>query len=401
MRLREFKNPVLLEAAPAAAVVAAWPWLVGLFGAAGATIALQQNPQAVEDFSEWAVDSLPDARTMDSEDRNLIMSPYGSMIDGLGQAWDYITSEEEIDQAAIDKRVDDALAAGAQKRGGERTEEILAKYRAIDDTQGKVDPALQRAADKEAAEHEALISKLLDKPTPTTPQTQAQSNNILDKIIQQRTTPSAKAADPSDDAIAGKIIGRKTPAPAKADPSDDAIADKMVTQPNQPIDRVKPVPIGKSGAKATPGGMADRKGGRTVAPDKTAPLTSPSDIPSTAPGVGVKPGEAPSAKGRDVAPPADAVRPGAIAKPDAGAIAKPDTGAQAIPKAVPKAVPRADAVPKAAAPAQPAPVTPPPIAQPPAAAPKAGTIKKAPRLGGAVYTGSLKGTPPKNILRLK
>ena len=172
----------------------------------------------------------------------------------------------------------------------------------------------------------------------------------------------------------------------------------MVTQPNQPVDRVKPVPIGQSGAKAIPGGMADRKGGRTVAPDKTAPLTKPDDIPSTA---GVKPGEAPSAKGRDVAPPADAVKPGAITKPDAGAIAKPDTGAQAIPKAVPKAVPRADAVPKAAAPAQPAPVTAPPIAQPPAAVPKAGTIKKAPRLGGAVYTGSLKGTPPKNILRLK
>jgi len=402
VRLREFKNPVLLEAAPAAAVVAAWPWLVGLFGAAGATIALQQNPQAVEDFSEWAVDSLPDARTMDSEDRNLIMSPYGSMIDGLGQAWDYITSEEEIDQAAINKRIDDALAAGAQRRGGERTEEILAKYRAIDDTQNKVDPKLQAAADAQAAEDEALISKILDKPTPTTPQTQAQSNKILDKIISQRTTPSAKAADPSD----------------------DAIADKMVTQPNQKIGRVEPVPIGQqpakekpsidtpyvpratsepyrpgAKAKATPGGMADRKDGRTVAPDaKTAPLTKPDDIPSTA---GVKPGEAPSAKGRDVAPPADVVKPGTIAKPDAGAKAKPDTGAQTIPQAIPKAVPRAGAVPKAAAPAQPAPVAPPPIAQPPAAAAKPGTIKKAPRLGGAVYTGSLKGTPPKNILRLK
>ena len=197
----------------------------------------------------------------------------------------------------------------------------------------------------------------------------------------------------------------------------------MVTQPNQKIGRVEPVPIGQqpakekpsidtpyvppattepyrpgAKAKATPGGMADRKDGRTVAPDaKTAPLTKPDDIPSTA---GVKPGEAPSAKGRDVAPPADAVKPGAIAKPDAGAKAKPDTGAQTIPQAIPKAVPRAGAVPKAAAPAQPAPVTPPPIAQPPAAA-KPGTIKKAPRLGGAVYTGSLKGTPPKNILRLK
>lgn len=385
MRLREFKTPkpILMEAAPAA-IVAAWPWLVGLFGAAGATVALQQNPQAVEDFSEWAVDSLPDARALEPEDRNLIMSPYGSMINGLGQAWDYITSSDKPTQAEIDKRVDNALAAGAQRRGGERTQEIISKYQGQDISTS--DPKLQAQIDANRAEDDALIAKIIDTPTQVTPQSKAQADDTLSKLITQRTTPSAKA-DTSD---APDIITKRTkPKPAAADPSDDAIANKMVTQPNQPVDRVKPVPIGQSGARATPGGMADRKGGRTVAPDATAPLTSPSDIPSTAPGVGVKPGEAPSAKGRDVVPPADAVKPGAQAKPDAGAIAKPEAGAIAKPEAgtVAEPITRADpaVIPGTAAPAVPAPAAPvPPAAAPPAKI-KPGTAK--PQAGGNIYTG--------------
>ena len=306
MRFNEFKTPKIRinEAAPAA-IVAAWPWLLGLFGAAGASTYMQQNPEKVEQLSKSIEKGITvDPRTMTPADKKAVVATNSPVISALSDAWDWLTKSDEPTQAEIDKRVDDALASAAQTKSGKQTQDILQKY-----TPGKVDPALQKAANAEREKHEKLVNKIISTPKD---QTTKMDTSTIPSIIGKRTTPDVAASKPDDT----PIITKRQPFPSSITQPDD-ISGKMIKRGDQPID------------------IPD-------ATDKT--IVKPA------------PGEAPSAKGRDVVPPAgDVAQPGiarpGVAQPGAatqpsvitqpstvaqpGAIAEPITGQAGPPVVIP------------------------------------------------------------------
>ena len=151
MRLKEFagdkRNRKITEAAPLAAIPYAYYWLVGLFGAAGATAYIQSNPDKVDQLGQaLQSQNIPSADKVSQEDLDNLMrvqSPFAMM---LKDTWNFITGSDEPTQAEINQRVDDALAAAAQKRAGQQTQQILDKYKGKEFQ--KVDPGLIAAVNK-------------------------------------------------------------------------------------------------------------------------------------------------------------------------------------------------------------------------------------------------------------
>jgi len=363
MRFNEFKTPKIRinEAAPAA-IVAAWPWLLGLFGAAGASTYMQQNPEKVEQLSKSIEKGITvDPRTMTPADKKAVVATNSPVISALSDAWDWLTKSDEPTQAEIDKRVDDALASAAQTKSGKQTQDILQKY-----TPGKVDPALQKAANAEREKHEKLVNKIISTPKD---QTTKMDTSTIPSIIGKRTTPDVAASKPDDTPIITKrdrskgvvskpddtpiITKRTTPDVAASKPDDTPIITKRTTpdvaasKPDDTpiITKRQPFPSSITQPDDISGKMIKRG-------------DQPIDIPDATDKTIVKPapGEAPSAKGRDVVPPAgDVAQPGiarpGVAQPGAatqpsvitqpstvaqpGAIAEPITGQAGPPVVIP------------------------------------------------------------------
>ena len=289
MRLREFKNPIQINEVVAAPIIAAWPWIVGFFGAATATATLQQNPEAVEKIADAIVKNITaDPKTMSQADREALMRSQSPIMSAIKDTWEFIsTTDKQPSQAEINKRVSDALDAAGQRQGGKATQDILNKYKP-----GTVDPSLQKAADVERAEHEKLIGDIINRndsagavsksePAPNViTKRDGTSAGTVSKVepelkIIGRTTPSTKA----DTDKAPKIIGRTEPA---VKPDTDA--------PPKVIDRTTPSAI--AGTDTPPKVIdRDKDGAGTVTQPGTAtkPIATPNVIPRTvAPSV-VKP----------------------------------------------------------------------------------------------------------------
>lgn len=150
MRLREFagdKRSRKITEAAVAAIPYAYYWLVGLFGAAGATSYLQSNPDKVDQLGQaLQSQNIPSADKVSQEDLDNLMrvqSPFAMM---LKDTWNFITGSDEPTQEEINQRVDDALAAAAQRRAGQQTQQILDKYKGQENL--KVDPGLIAAVNK-------------------------------------------------------------------------------------------------------------------------------------------------------------------------------------------------------------------------------------------------------------
>ena len=285
MRLREFKNPVQINEVVAAPIVAAWPWLVGLFGAATATATLQQNPEAVEKIADAIVKNITaDPKAMSQADRDALMRSQSPIMSAIKDTWEFIsTTDEQPSQAEINKRVSDALDAAGQRAGGKATQDILNKYKP-----GTVDPSLQKAADAERAEHEKLISTIINRddsagaisksePAPDIiTKRDGSSAGTVSKVepnlnIIDRVPPTTK----TDTDPAPKVIGRTTPTtktdtdPApkvigRTDPSAIAGTDT----PPKVIDKDKDGVVTVPGTATKPG---------TV----TKPIATPNVVPRT------------------------------------------------------------------------------------------------------------------------
>ena len=345
MRLREFKNPIQINEVVAAPIVAAWPWIVGFFGAATATATLQQNPEAVEKMADAIVKNITaDPKAMSQADRDALMRSQSPIMSAIKDTWEFIsTTDKQPSQAEINKRVSDALDAAGQRKGGKATQDILNKYKP-----GTVDPSLQKAADAERDEHEKLIGDIINRNDSAG---SVSKSEPAPNIISKRDGSSAGTVSKVEPEL--KMVGRTIPS-TKAD-TDQA-----------------PKIIGRTDPAATTG---------TDTPPKVIDRTTPSAIAGT---------DTPPKvidRGKDGV----GTVPGTVAQP--GTVASPITKAEPVAKAEP--VVKAEPVTTNPPPVQPVPAIPQARIDPSTGLPL-GKVSN----GDYIYTGSAKGKP-KGILKLK
>ena len=279
MRLREFKNPIQINEVVAAPIIAAWPWLVGLFGAATATATLQQNPEAVEKIADAIVKNITaDPKTMSQADRDALLRSQSPIMSAIKDTWEFIsTTDKQPSQAEINKRVSDALDAAGQRAGGKATQDILNKYKP-----GTVDPSLQKAADAERAEHEKLIGDIINRNDSAG---SVSKSEPAPNIISKRDGSSAGTVSKVEPEL--KIIDRVPPTTkADTDPAPNVISR---TEPTTKAD-TDPAPkvIGRTDPSAiagtdTPPKVIDRDkdGAATVPSTATKPIAQPNVVPRT------------------------------------------------------------------------------------------------------------------------
>ena len=257
MRLREFagdKRSRKITEAAVAAIPYAYYWLVGLLGAAGATSAINNNPELVNKFGQGLQNqNIPSADKVSQEDLDRLMrvqNPFAMM---LKDTWNFVTGSDEPTQEEINQRVDDAIAAGYQRRAGEETQRILDKYKSQEFQ--KVDPGLIAAVNK----------------------AQTADDEDADKAK------AAAGAAAGAAGIAGATAGQKQGGGQTIGGDDKTVGEPATEKPAEPTTDTDPGGTGSSAGDTSTGtgtepvdGTPQQSGGREgefggTTPDKTGP----------------------------------------------------------------------------------------------------------------------------------